>query len=60
MTVWKEKYELRDEFILRISKIVRKKLYTIGSSIIEEIKKIDVENSDAFYDKKNFRRYLMC
>ena len=42
MTVWREKYELKDEFILRISKIVRKKLYVIGSSIINEIKNIDI------------------
>lgn len=38
ITVWQQKGELWDEFIERVKKIVSKKLYVIGSSILEEIK----------------------
>lgn len=41
MTVWLEKYECWDDFIRRISRIVSKKLYIIGSSILDEIEYID-------------------
>lgn len=41
MTVWREEYESWDDFITRISKIVSKKLYIIGSSILNEIKYIE-------------------
>lgn len=41
MTVWREEYEGWDDFITRISKIVSKKLYIIGSSILNEIKYIE-------------------
>lgn len=39
--VWKEFCETWDDFIKRISKIVFKKLYVIGSSILSEIKYIE-------------------
>ena len=42
MTVWREEYESWDDFITRISKIVSKKLYIIGSSILNEIKYIEL------------------
>ena len=41
MTVWLEEYERWEDFIRRISKIVSKKLYIIGSSILDEIKSIE-------------------
>lgn len=39
IVVWEEKDELWTEFIERIEKIVLKKLYVIGNSILEEIKR---------------------
>lgn len=41
MTVWLEKYERWEDFIRRISKIISKKLYIIGNSILDEIKSIE-------------------
>lgn len=41
IVVWEEKDELWTEFIERIEKIVLKKLYVIGNSILEEIKHAD-------------------
>ena len=41
ITVWREKYELWEDFIERIKKIITKKLYIIGSSILEEIRYIE-------------------
>lgn len=41
MTVWLEEFECWEDFIRRISKIVSKKLYIIGSSILDEIKSIE-------------------
>lgn len=38
MTVCQEEYECWEDFIRRISKIVSKKLYIIGSYILDEIK----------------------
>lgn len=40
-TVWREEYESWDDFIRRISKIVSKKLYIIGNSILDEVKYIE-------------------
>lgn len=41
ITVWREKYERWEDFIERVQKIIVKKLYIIGSSILEEIKYIE-------------------
>lgn len=41
MTVWQEEWECWEDFIRRISKIVSKKLYIIGSHILAEIKCIE-------------------
>lgn len=41
ITVWQEEWECWEDFIRRISKTVSKKLYTIGSSILDEIKSIE-------------------
>ncbi len=38
ITLWMQKYECWDEFIERVKKVVVKKLYVIGNSILEEIK----------------------
>lgn len=41
MTVWLEEYECWEDFIRRINKIISKKLYVIGNSILDEIKSIE-------------------
>ena len=41
ITVWKEKNEYWKDFIKRIQKIIIKKLYIMGNSILEEIKYIE-------------------
>jgi len=38
ITLWMQKDEYWDEFIERVKKVVFKKLYVIGNSILEEIK----------------------
>ena len=45
ITVWKQEYEFWDEFIERIQKMISKKLYMIGSSILEEIKYIETDET---------------
>lgn len=40
MTVWQEEYECWKDSIRRISKIVSRKLYIIGSCVLDEIKYI--------------------
>ena len=39
--VWMQEYEFWSEFIERVKKIVTKKLYVIGNSILKEIKYIE-------------------
>lgn len=41
ITLWIQEDEFWDEFIERVKRIITKKLYTIGSSILEEIKYIE-------------------
>lgn len=52
ITIRRREYECLEDFIERVEKIVIKKLYLIGSSIIEEIKQ--VENKEAI---KNILMY---
>ena len=40
--VWQEDYETWNDFIKRVKKIVLKKLYVIGNSILDEIKYIEI------------------
>lgn len=51
--VWQEEYELWNEFLYRIKKLISKKLYVIGSSVLNEIKYVDLENSDGLFFWKN-------
>lgn len=41
MMVYEQENELHKEFLERVRRIVLKKLYVIGSSILEEIKYIE-------------------
>ena len=41
ITVWMQEDEIMSDFIERVRKIVVKKLYLIGSSILEEIRYIE-------------------
>lgn len=41
IVVYEQEYELHKEFLERVRRIVLKKLYIIGSSILEEIKYIE-------------------
>ena len=41
MVVYEQEDELHKEFLKRVTRIISKKLYVIGSSILEEIKYIE-------------------
>lgn len=44
--IWKKENETMSEFLKRVEKIVLKKLYILGTSILEDIKNIDDQSKE--------------
>lgn len=44
--IWKKENETMSEFLQRVEKIVLKKLYILGTSILEDIKNIDDQSKE--------------
>lgn len=52
ITVWKKENELLRDFLVRIEHMILKKLYGIGTSILEEIKNIDDSDLESWEKRK--------
>ena len=52
IVVWEKENELFRDFLVRVEHMILKKLYAIGTSILEEIKNIDDSDLKSWEKRK--------